>query len=157
MIETKSMYLEELMPLIVEQLDRGSSVRIYPRGTSMLPMIREGLDSVVLSSVPERPSKYDVMLYQRKNGQYVLHRLVGVGDKYDFLGDNQFCVERGITHEQLIARVSSVSRGEKQIGVDQPSYKLFCRIWYYSRFIRRVCRRSMELIRRAINKCKKKV
>ena len=123
----------------------------------MLPMIREGLDSVVLSSVPERPSKYDVMLYQRKNGKYVLHRLVGVGDKYAFLGDNQFCVERGITHEQLIARVSYFYRGEKQISVENLSYKLFCRIWHYSRFIRRVCRGSVVLIKRAISKCMKKV
>ena len=84
------MYLDDLMPVIREQLDNCVSVRIEPRGTSMMPMIREGFDSVVLSKLPEKPKKYDVILYQRRNGQYVLHRLVKVGETYTFIGDNQF-------------------------------------------------------------------
>ena len=146
-LEKKSMYLDDLMPLIREQLDSGASVRIHPRGTSMLPMIREGIDSVVLSKLPEQPGKYDVILYQRENGQYVLHRLVGVGETYTFIGDNQFDLEKGIMHDQLIARVSSFYRGEKKITTDKLLYRFYCRAWYASRGVRRIWRGISASIR----------
>ena len=144
----KSMHLDDLMPLIREQLDSGASVRIHPRGTSMLPMIREGIDSVVLSKLPEKLERYDVILYQRENGQYVLHRLVKIGEAYTFIGDNQFEREKGITREQLIARVSSFYRGDKRINVDKPSYKFYCRVWYGSIGVRRVWRGLSAFVQR---------
>lgn len=147
-ITKKSMHLDVLMPLIREQLASGASVRIHPRGTSMLPMIREGIDSVVLSSVSENPKKYEVILYQRENGQYVLHRLVKVGDTYTFIGDHQFEHEEGITRDQLIARVSSFYRGDKRISIDKLSYRFYCRAWYNSRGIRRMWRGFVAFTRR---------
>ena len=147
-ITKKSMHLDVLMPLIREQLASGASVRIHPRGTSMLPMIREGIDSVVLSSVSENPKKYEVILYQRENGQYVLHRLVKAGETYTFIGDNQFEHEEGITHDQLIARVSSFYRGDKRISVDKLSYRFYCRVWYNSRGFRRMWRGFVAFARR---------
>ena len=147
-LEKKSMHLDVLMPLIREQLASGASVRIHPRGTSMLPMIREGLDSVVLSSVSENPKKYEVILYQRENGQYVLHRLVKVGETYTFIGDNQFEHEEGITREQLIARVSSFYRGDKKISVDKPLYRFYCVAWYSGKGIRRAWRGLSAFVKR---------
>ena len=147
-LEKKSMHLDDLMPLIREQLDSGASVRIHPRGTSMLPMIREGVDSVVLSKLPEKLAKYDVILYQRENGQYVLHRLVNAGEPYTFIGDNQFDKEDGITREQLIARVSSFYRGDKKIGVDKPLYRFYCVAWYNSKGLRRIWRGLSAFIQR---------
>lgn len=145
-LEKKSMYLDDLMPVIREQLDNCVPVRIEPRGTSMMPMIREGFDSVVLSKLPKKPKKYDVILYQRRNGQYVLHRLVKVGETYTFIGDNQFEKEKGIAHDQLIAIVSSFYRGEKRISVDKLSYKIYCRVWYNSRYIRHVWKKLISLV-----------
>ena len=147
-LEKKSMYLDDLMPLIREQLNSGASVRIHPRGTSMLPMIREGVDSVVLSKLPQKLEKYDVILYQRKDGQYVLHRLVKVGDAYTFIGDNQFDKEKGIKHEQLIARVSYFYRENEKISVNKFSYRVYCGVWYNSRGIRRIWRRFLSFVQR---------
>ena len=145
-LEKKSMYLDDLMPLIREQINSGSSVRIHPRGVSMLPMIREGIDSVVLSKLPERLKRYDVVLYQRSNGQYVLHRLIKVGKTYTFIGDNQFEKEEGIDCQQLIARVSSFYRGDKKISVDALPYKLYCRVWYGTKGVRLVWRRFSAFV-----------
>lgn len=152
MLEKKSMYLDELMPLIREQLDSGASVRIYPRGVSMLPMIREGEDSVVISSLPSELKKYDVILYQRRNGQYVLHRLIKIGESYTFLGDHQFIAERGIERDQLIARVSLLYRGERAVSVDKFSYKIFCGLWCFTRPMRRLCNFSVSFVKRIVNK-----
>ena len=38
--------LETMLPLIEECLENGQNVKFSPRGISMLPMIRQGKDSV---------------------------------------------------------------------------------------------------------------
>ena len=138
------------MPLIRERLDAGQSVRFSPRGTSMLPMLRQGTDSVVLSPLPERLKKYDLPLYQRDNGQYVLHRIVAVGETYTAVGDNQFDLEPGLRQDQMIALVTGFYRGDQFHAVTEPGYRLYCRYWHYSRPIRRFWRRVKGFIRRLL-------
>ena len=52
----KQTRVEELLPLILEQLAAGQTVKFAPYGVSMLPMLRQGVDTVVLSPVPGKPS-----------------------------------------------------------------------------------------------------
>ena len=59
-IETKEIRLEQMMPLIRERLAAGHTVRFSPRGVSMLPMLRQGIDSVEFSPVPPVLKKYDL-------------------------------------------------------------------------------------------------
>lgn len=143
--------LEAMMPLIRERLAAGQSVRIYPRGTSMLPMLVEGRDSVVLSPLPERLKKYDLPLYQRKNGQFVLHRVVKVAETYTCLGDNQFALEDGLEHGQMIAVVSSFNRKGREHKVTDLGYRAYCVFWYHTRYFRRIWRgvrhRVVKLLR----------
>lgn len=150
-LSDKAYRLDELMPLFREQLALGNTVRFSPRGTSMLPMLRHGLDQVVLSPLPEKLKKYDLPLYQRNNGQYVLHRIVGAdGDGYICLGDNQFQKERGLSHEQMIGLVTAFSRNGKEYSVSDWRYKLYCKVWYGTRHLRRFWRRGMGFLRRLI-------
>ena len=136
------------MPVIREQLKAGQCVRFKPRGISMLPMLRQGKDSVELYPVPEQLKKYDLPLYQQENGQYVIHRIIGVSDTYTCLGDNQFYPEPGLKHSQMIAIVKVFYRDGKKWSVDEPAYKLYCRMWYHSRGIRRFWRRGKNLLGR---------
>ena len=64
--------LNTLMPLIREELSAGKSVRFSPRGVSMLPMLRPGMDTVTISPPPEKLKKYDLPLYRRDNGKYII-------------------------------------------------------------------------------------
>ena len=114
--------LDSLMPIIREQLSLGQSVKFSPHGISMLPMIRQGKDSIVLSPLPEKLSKYDIPLYQRANGQYVLHRIVSVGDTYTLMGDNQYIEEKGVTRESMIGVVTAFYRGEKLHSTKETGY-----------------------------------
>lgn len=139
---------EDLLPLIREQVALGGSVRIAPRGTSMMPMLRQGQDTVVLSPVPERLRKYDIPFYRRDNGQFVLHRIVAVGETYTCIGDNQFELEPGIRKEQMIAVVSAFTRGGREIPVTNLGYRCYCRLWHYSRPVRYVWRRALGWLRR---------
>lgn len=148
----KEFRLEQLLPLIEEQLAAGKCVKFKPRGVSMLPMLRQGIDSVVLSPVPGKLKKYDLPLYRRKSGQFVLHRIVKAGETYTCIGDNQFDYEPGLKHEQMIGLVTSFYRGEKEIPVASFGYRVYCRVWHYSRPVRRFWRRGIGWLKRHIKK-----
>ena len=153
-METREIYtqLDDLMPLLRERLAVGQKVKFSPRGTSMLPMLRQGIDTVTLSPLPEKLKKYDLPLYRRKNGQYVLHRVVKAGETYTCIGDNQFLSEPGLSHDQMIAVVSSFTRGSKSYSVADWRYRLYCRLWHFSRKLRRFCLRVIGWLRRHLNK-----
>ena len=149
-LNEKQVPLEALMSLIRETLEAGKSVQFSPKGTSMLPMLRQGVDSVTLSPLPEQLSKYDIPLYQRDSGQYVLHRIVKAGETFTCMGDNQFTPESGIRREQMIALVTAFHRGEKEYVVSSLPYGIYCRLWHYSRPARRLWRMGKGLLRRMI-------
>ena len=140
--------LDTLMPLIRERLENGQSVRFSPRGVSMLPMLRQGIDSVVLSPAPEVLKKYDLPLYRRDNGKYILHRIVGAGTTYTCVGDNQFQLEPGVRRDQILALVTGFYRGDTLHSVNEPAYQLYCRFWHYSRPARHFWRRGIGFLRR---------
>lgn len=142
--------LDEAMPLFQEQFARGQSVQFSPRGTSMLPMLREGKDSVVLSPLSERLKKYDLPLYRRADGQYVLHRVVAAGETYTCVGDNQFVLEHGIEHGQLIAVVTAFTRAGRRWSTMHPAYRFYCRFWHFTRPVRRVWRMAKGMMRRIL-------
>ena len=139
--------MEDLMPLMRETLAAGKSVKFSPRGRSMLPMLREGRDSVVLSPVEGPLKKYDLPLYQRGDGKYILHRIVGTGTRdgqliYTCMGDNQLVLEYGVTQEQMIAVVTGFYRGGRLHSVNEKGYKLYCRLWYQARRVLRKLKRT---------------
>ena len=82
----------------------------------MLPLIREGIDSVILSPLTEKIMPGDVILYKRDSGQFVLHRVMHVsGDQYTMCGDNQVVFEKGILRKHMIALVTGIIRDNQEI------------------------------------------
>ena len=136
-----SVNLEQIYPLIQEQLAAGESVQFTPRGVSMRPMIYGDRDQVILSPAPAKLRKYDIPLYRRNGGQFVLHRIVKVGENYTCIGDNQYVYEPGVRHDQVIGVTTGFIRNGKQHSVHSVSYWLYCRFWHYSRPVRKFCRR----------------
>lgn len=140
--------MEELVPLMREQLAAGQKVCFSPRGTSMLPMLRQGKDRVELAPLKEQPKKFDLLLYQNAHGAYVLHRVVAVGETLSCMGDNQFVVEKGICKEQIIGIVSGYSRGDKMRSVASFRHQAYCRLWHWSRPLRHFWRRGWGWLKR---------
>ena len=117
----------------------------------MLPMLCQDRDQVELSPVPEKLRKFDVPFYQRDNGQYVLHRIVGKkGDLYTCLGDNQLQKEYGIRQDQIIAVVTAFCRNGTWHSVTEWRYRLYSRVWYYTRHLRSLLRRGIGFLRRLL-------
>ena len=144
--------LEELLPLMQECLDSGRSFTFSPHGVSMLPMLRQGVDTVTLSPLPEKLKKYDLPLYQRKDGHYVLHRIVKAGETYTCIGDNQYIFEQGVEMRQMIAVVVSFKHKGKIYSVNDFRYRFYCRYWYYTRPVRHFLMRCRAFLGRLLKR-----
>lgn len=119
-------------------LESGGEFRIYPRGYSMLPLLVQERDSVVLVKPEGSLKKNDIAFYLRDNGQYVLHRVISCSDgKYVMCGDNQLQPETGIEDRHIIGVVKSFTRKGKAVKLTSFSYRLYLLIWQ-SFFLRRV-------------------
>lgn len=142
--------MDELAPVFEERLAEGQSVRFSPRGTSMLPMIRQGKDSVVLSPVKGKLKRGDIPLYRRDNGNYVMHRIDAVGETYTCIGDHQFVAEHGIRQDQVIAVVTEFYRGKRRYSAENVGYRAYCALWRLSRPARFFAHRAYGWLRRHI-------
>ena len=123
-------FLADAIDVIDEILSGGGEFRMYPKGTSMLPLIVQGRDSVVLKRNNDIPArKHDIAFYRRTSGQFVLHRVMAIekDGTYTMCGDNQFDLEKGITSQQIIGYVSCLYKGEKKRSA--LSYKLYVFFW----------------------------
>ncbi len=132
--------VEEMYPLICEIISSGGSFRLFPKGISMLPTIKQGVDSVELAA-PKKLKKYDIVLYKRPNGQFVIHRIMKIkNDEVALCGDNQVAVEKGVEANVVLAKVVGIYKGEKLFKNTDFSYKLYSFLWANTRIIRRFYR-----------------
>ena len=140
------------MPLIQEALAAGKSVSFSPMGFSMLPMLRQGIDTVTLSPISGELRKYDLPLYRRENGKYILHRIIRAGETYTCMGDNQLEPETGLHRDQMIAVVTAFTRGDRTIPVTNACYRLYCRIWVGMVPVRKLLRKLKNILKRIRNR-----
>lgn len=129
--------LESMFPVMEEQLRAGGSFCFGPKGVSMLPLIHQGRDTVVIAPISGKLKKYDIPLYRRENGQFVLHRVVAVKKHgYVMCGDNQYVREYGVRDEQLIGVLTEIRTPDKTIKVTDSDYKKYCRKRVRRQYIR---------------------
>lgn len=99
-------------------------------GDSMMPLLRQRRDIIHIAKAEGRLKKYDVPLYKRDNGQYVLHRILKVRDNdYLICGDNRTGLEEGITDRHIIGVMTGVSRNGKFLSVNDKKYRLYVLLW----------------------------
>jgi hypothetical protein len=126
--------LKEFWPLINETISSGGEFRLFHKGTSMLPLLRQGIDSVVLVS-PTELKKNDIVLYKRPSGQLVMHRIVKLEKNgYAICGDNQYILEKGITDKNMLAKVKGIYRGDEYFDINNKQYKKYLRKLPFRRF-----------------------
>lgn len=139
---------------IEEAVSKGHFVA-RPHGVSMWPMIRNGIDTVLIEPVDGRLRKYDIPLYKDNIGRYVIHRIIKVTDTgYVILGDGLHEKEFDITDKNIIGVVTGFFRKEKFIPCTSKGYMLYVKIWVGLVFIRkpliflvRKSRRAKALLR----------
>lgn len=157
--------LDMLMPVIREKLEMGGTVSLGASGNSMSPLFRHRKDTVSLEKTDGREvKKYDMILYQRPDGKYVLHRIVGVGaDGYILRGDHQYADEYPVKPEWVIAKVTGFVRNGRRTECTNILYRMYAVCWvntvslrhwlFYGKSLpargcRKICRTFWHLIRR---------
>ena len=129
---SNSIHIAEYDSVIREVLESGGEFRMYPHGTSMRPLLRQGIDSVVLEKMKRAPKKNDILFYQRQDGSYILHRVWEVTDTgLTIVGDNQRMLEYGVTEEQIIGYVTRIYRGDKEFNCDGLWYRMYLWLWQF--------------------------
>ncbi len=143
-----SLHMNEMVGLIKEVVSTDGEFRLYPKGTSMLPLIRQGKDSVILVK-PSLLSSKDIVLYKRSNDQFVLHRIIKInGDDLILCGDNQSELEKGIKSTDVIAKVKAVyideTRYEGVTGNNNASF------YYFKLFLKRKFKPTINRFKRVV-------
>jgi signal peptidase I len=148
MCEIISIKSNKLFPVIRDLLKNGMRTRITVTGMSMYPFLREYIDSVELSNSNFKSIHYgDIVLIERKSGEYVLHRVVRK-EEYCFyiVGDAQHWVEGPLSPDQLIAVVTAIWRKNKKIECSNFWWKLPSLIWLRLLLFRRLITRTHSLL-----------
>ena len=83
--------IDAYMPVLRELLAQGRSVSLTVTGESMSPFLRHGRDQIRLEGVTAPPKRGDMVLFQRRNGQYIMHRILRrlPDGNYALIGDGQ--------------------------------------------------------------------
>ena len=137
--------MAEILPFAEAALNAGGCFRLWPSGRSMLPLLREGHDSVLLLP-PTDLRPLDILLVQAPDGQFYLHRAVRLTETdVTLAGDALLTTEGPYPLSCVLGRVGCVFHGEREYD---PRSR---RAYRYAR--RRILRRRLlSLLRRFVRK-----
>lgn len=140
-----------MSPIISEIVLSGGSVRLDVKGNSMMPLLRNERDAVLLRKA-DSICKYDVVLFKKSDGKIALHRIVDIkDDTYTIIGDNQYRFDYEIRKEDLIAKAVEFIRGKHRISEKQ--IRSFGVFWYATYPLRNFARKGFTWIKRHSPAC----
>lgn len=124
------------LPDIVASLQSGKLVEFETHGFSMVPLLRDGGDRVILKKADKPLAVDDVVLCKTDDNRYVLHRVVSVDDGYTLKGDNSVLTEHCSGDSDIIGVAVAFIRKGKIIEATDKKYlfyvrhrALFIKIW----------------------------
>ena len=108
------------------ELRENGTVVFTVTGDSMMPLLRQHKDIVVIRAITRPLRKYDTVLFRRPNGVYVLHRIVKVcgGETYQIVGDNRDYPET-VPQAWILGVLSEVIKDGQHISVESRVYKQY--------------------------------
>lgn len=120
----------EYVSVLKELVEEGREVSMLISGSSMSPFLCHGRDQVYFKA-PDRPLRVgDMVFFQRRSGQYVLHRICKVKDgSYYIVGDAQTAIEGPVSREQIFALVTRVRRKGRILAPGDFWWEFFARVW----------------------------
>lgn len=115
---------------IEEELARKGNILSKNVGDSMMPLLRQDRDMAYIVRYTGGLKKYDVPLYRRDSGQYVLHRCLKVRkNDYVLCGDNRYQREYGICDRHIIGVLAGVYRDGTFLSVKNWKYRFYVHLW----------------------------
>ncbi len=129
---------KEVIREVLKLLDEGLSVTLPVKGTSMLPFIIGGKDSIILQK-PADLKVGEVVLAWVEGRRYVVHRIIGISDgRVTLMGDGNI---KGVEHCSVndikgVATHIVDGKGNKTYLYGIRS-RLSAKLWYFLRPFRR--------------------
>lgn len=116
--------------VLKELIEQGKEVPLTIRGNSMAPFLVDTRDTILISPVAKELKRGDMAIFQRINGQYVMHRIRYIHNgKYYFIGDAQTVTEGPIDREQIFGVITAVCRKGKWLSPGAFWWEFFARVW----------------------------
>lgn len=116
---------EQYFAMVRQMLSDNSEAYVRVTGNSMWPLLRHLKDSVVIVP-PDNLRKGDIVLFDRCNGRYALHRAVQLKKTgFTMSGDNQPHVEYSLPYDQVVGKVTRIRRGDTEYSVEKFSFKIY--------------------------------
>ena len=150
----KKLTPENFLPLLKEIIENGGIFPLVVTGTSMTPTLYSDRDTVNLVSPENKvPRKYDVVLFVRNDGKFVLHRIIKVLPEQQFLinGDSQTWTEI-VDGTHIIAVVESFSRKNRFISCSSPTFRIYSRVWCLLRPVRPFLFRCSAMLKKFLSR-----
>ena len=121
---------------LVNLLADGCPFVLNVTGSSMLPLLKSGRDSVWLQK-SDTIRKGRILFFRRDNGSFVLHRVRRIlpDGRCIVNGDAQTWLET-VRPDQVVAVVTQIIRKGKGLRWDHPLLRLWDILWYPTRPIR---------------------
>jgi hypothetical protein len=117
-----------LVTEISRLVNEGTQVTFVPKGSSMHPFIRGGIDSVVLIK-DDDIKPLDIVL-AKVGGSYVLHRVLTTDeDRITLMGDGNLSGKEHCFRKDILAKVINIIKDGKQIDCTGKTHKIKAMIW----------------------------
>ena len=133
-----------------KELELNGRCVIQTVGVSMEPLLHNRKSTVVIEKAKFPLKKYDVVLFHRPTGEYVLHRIIkAAGDVYIIRGDN--CIEKeSVPEDWIIGVMTGYFENEDNVYISCDSrryrrYLITLRWRRWRRWQRRQIRRIIKV------------
>ncbi len=147
------------------------------KGTSMLPLLRQGRDVMVIEACPaSQVEKLDAVLFVRTRGEakekgqgpgqglpqerkdYVLHRVLRVNPDGTFwiIGDHCLSGET-VSGDQILGRLTAVIREGRTLSVRDPLYRCYLHLWCRPYRLRIFLLRGRNFLKRGLRFLKRRI
>lgn len=119
---------QTLVAEISKLVNEGTQVTFVPKGSSMLPFIRGGRDSVALIK-DDNISPLDIVLAKIGN-TFVIHRIVAIdGDRITLMGDGNISGKEHCFRKDILAKVVKIIKDDRQIDCTGENHRRKALLW----------------------------
>lgn len=135
------------------ELERSGHVVFTNKGISMMPLLRQDRDIMVIDKGLPPYRKNDAVLFIRDSGSYVLHRITKIlpDGMYEITGDN--CTEsEKVREDQIIGVLSEVRRDGKTIKTGDTGYRIYVFTRPFARFLKRIYHKGRSCVAKMYRK-----
>lgn len=142
----------EYVSVLRELVQEGREVSLLVSGSSMSPFLAHQRDYIYFKEPDRELRKGDMVFYQRRSGQFVMHRIWKVKNgKYYMVGDAQREIEGPLDLDQIFALITKVQRKGKWIEPGNFWWEFFEHVWINIVPARRVFVRAYGIVYKVKN------